>query len=427
MATRKQVLAPLGTVVAVVAVVAAVTVLTPGGGTHPPKVLQLGSGSPKEAMASGTAGGGYRLVGTLPTGTPTDAPLWSFDASPGARANRLASALKTTTSALRISHDPSQSWSFSPCAEDTSVTSSDGVTGCAVATPGTAVAPSAGSSPPNLRVDLVVKAAAPIFEALGLEAGQAVVETSPYGGTAVLDPTVSGLQTVGFQTSVSVDRTGTVQYASGWLGDPTKGDRYPLVPARQAFDALPTLIHPDLCRLPAPGEPAGCAAAPSQEITGAHLGLQMQPLKGGSQALLPAWLFDVKDSDYPVSQVAVDKKYLASDEPTTKASDQPVPLPVQVDPAPATVAVAIDGAARGTGPNEVVVRYINDGCPWQHVADDVKEEAGTVSVALWADPKPAGQVCSQIASSATVTVALEAPLGDRKVIDASTGKAVPLS
>jgi hypothetical protein len=462
MATRTQVLAPLGTVVAVVAVAAAVTLLSPGSGAHRPKVLRLATESaPKVASglaSGGGSGGGYRLVGTLPAGTPDDAAAWTF--TPSARTGRLASALHTTPAALRVSHDPSQSWTYSPCAEDTSVSSSDGATGCAVAPPGVVVPPPAVTSgsgtssssgsgapvapdapasspvpldtkplplPPHpVAKDVIVTAAAPVFTALGLDVSEAVVETGPYGGTATLDPTVGGLQTVGHQTTVNVDRTGTIQYASGWLGDPTKGDSYPLITAQQAFDALPALLHPDLCRLPAPDNEGGCAAAPTPQITGAHLGLLMQPLQDHSQALVPAWLFEVTGSTYPVAQVAVAPTYLASDEPAPIASDQPVPAP-PVDPVGTKVTVAIDRATRVKAPNAVVVQYTDNGCPWQHVADEVKEDAGTVYVVLQADPKPAGQACTEIATTASVTVELQAPLGDRKVVDASTAKAVPVS
>jgi hypothetical protein len=320
MTPRRQVLAPLGTVLAVLGVVAAVALLRPEHGGHTPAPLPLG------APAAG-APGTYDLVGTFPTGTPADAAVWTFTASD--RADRLAAALHTTRAALHVS-GPAQSWSFP----------SESATSVSPASPG-----------PPLAKDLVVRAAAPVLAALGLDVGDAVVTTSPYGGSATLGPSVTGLRTVGLQTTVAVDRTGVLQYASGWLGRPSRGDSYPLVSAREAFDALPALVHPDLCRLRAAGEGGGCANAPTPQVTGAHLGLLMQVLADHRQALVPAWLFDVRGSSTPVAQVAVAPRYLAAGTP--QASD--LPLPSEVAPAPPSAVVRIDAAHRGTTPDERTV------------------------------------------------------------------------
>jgi hypothetical protein len=434
MTTRKQVLAPLGTVLAVVGVVALVALLSPGGAKDSPQVLDLASGAGRAeaptASGASTASGGYTLIGVLPAGTPDDAPAWSFDR--GASASRLAAALHTTTEALQISRDPSQRWSSSPCGEDTAVSSAGGAVGCAVA-PVQSPVPSDGkplpAPPPPVSREVVVKAAAPVFAALGLESSKAVVETGPYGGSATLNPTVGGLETVGFLTSVHVDRTGAIQFASGWLGVPRRGDSYPLISARRAFDALPALLHPDVCRLPAVGEPGGCAAPPSPQISGARLGLLMQPLQDSGQALVPAWLCEVKGSSDLISQVAVEPRYLA---PRRHASDQPLPAnPVDpgapVDPAPSKVTVGVDHARRGATPDQVVVQYGDNGCPWKNVQAEVKEDASTVFVALGADPKATGQACAELYRAVDVTVRLQGPLGDRTVVDASTAKAIPVS
>lgn len=462
MATRMQVLAPLGTVVAVVGVVAAVTLLNPGGRTHSPRVLQLASGSaaPKSAASDSRAGGAYKVTGRLPSGTPADAAAWTFDAAGSARVAELATALHTTKAAVQISDGSSRQWTYSACAGETSV-SSDGASTCAVASPGVAVGPGTGSGtssssgsgpavadapvrspmpidgigrgkplaspPPAVPKDVMVKAATPVFAALGLDVSQATVDTSPYGGSAVLNPLLSGLDTVGFTTSVSMDASGKVRYASGFLGDPTMGDSYPVISAQQAFDELPAFAHLDLCRLPAAGEPAGCGAPPALEITGAHLGLLMQPLAGNDEALVPAWLFEVQGSDYPISQVAVAKKYLATDPvPTPNASDQP--LPSAVAPANPSTPLSVDAASRGAKPNELVVQYgDSSSCPWQHVTHKVKEDSTTIYMLLQADPRKPGIACTADYLPRKVTVELQSPLADRKVVDATTAKAVPVA
>jgi hypothetical protein len=278
---------------------------------------------------------------------------------------------------LFVSGDAGQSWWFAPCAADTPVTSGEqvacaiaidavpapapvdkpgeapassapnaGSAGTTVDTPmmspnavrggssgssgsgratGTTVAPPptpiASPAPEPMSKDAVRAAAKPVFDALGLGLAEARVEGSPYGGSVTLTRTVGGLEAYGLQTSVQVDRDGKVQNANGWLGTPARGDTYPLVTAQDAYDRLPPMMTAMLCPVGPDGK--GCGVPQPTEITGAHLGLMLSALVDGGQALVPAWLFEVKGWTEPLPVVAVQPKYLP--EPSAAPTTRPEP------------------------------------------------------------------------------------------------------
>ncbi len=500
---RSKVLAPLATVVAV-AVVAVTASVVAGGddGTRSPKVLRLAEETATRDSAPTSAGGsgggaGYRLTGDLPQGKPDDAPAWSLPEGPAATAPvaRLAAALKAgtpkrdgtvwTAGNLRVNGEAGQSWYFYSCGpdapRDTPITpdtpvSSDGTVGCAVSdggtvssgsgssgsgssgsgstpatgapAPGTTAvppAPAPAPAPPTPSKDTVRAAAAPVFEAVGLDVADARVTVYPGGGSVSVDPRVDSLDTAAFTTRVEVSGNGDMRGASGWLAAPGKADTYPLISARAAFDALPSGVRILSCEVTPEG---GCKEPVAAEITGAHLGLTVAQLADGGQVLLPAWLFDLKGSEQPVAGVAVEPRFLASGtdpgagtdpgtKPGTEPGTDPVGPPAQIDPAtgapdpgsiepaPAQEPIAIQGARPSTSDNAVTVFYDNGGCGRAGVRADVKEDATTVYVLLQANVPPQGQLCTANYVEKPFDVALQDPLGDRKVIDASTGKPVP--
>jgi hypothetical protein len=462
----------------------------------------LSGGTRDAAMAAGsspTSGSGYTLTGTLPAGQPDDAPAYTLPKGPADAdvVAALARALHAGTpvrdgdgwraGGLFVSGDAGQSWWWAPCAADTVVRSgeqvacaspgiavpapspvdgggsapnagtADGSVGSGAATPesspgavsgsggtgtGTAIAPppapdaSPVPEPSPMSEDAVRAAVQPLFDALGLDLSKARVEGWPYGGSATLTRTVGGLEAYGLQTSVQVDRDGTVQSAGGFLGVPDKGDSYPLVTAQAAYDDLPPMVTTMLCPVSPDGK--GCGSPAPTEITGARLGLMMQPLASGEQALVPAWLFEVKGWTEPLAVVAVQAKYLATDEPTDPATVKPDPSGGIVPPAPppgtepdpgaTRSAFGFDKASRGTSTDEVVVTYgDSSSCPHENVTHVAKEDSTTVYVGLQADAQDPGTACTDDYRIMNVVVKLQAPLGDRKVVDVSTGKAVPLS
>ena len=138
----------------------------------------------------------------------------------------------------------------------------------------------------------------------------AVLDTSPYGGSATVDRP----GTLGLSTRVEVDRDGTFTSAWGWLGSPHPGDRYPVLSAKDAFAQLPALAHPDICQV-APGG-KGCVQPAPAVITGAALGLSLQPLADGGAVLVPSWLFALKGGGTAVA-IAVQPMYLPTPSPAS--------------------------------------------------------------------------------------------------------------
>lgn len=447
MAIQARVWAPVATFAAVLAVGGAAVLLGGSSGDGPAR-LPLASGTrDSAALAAGSGSGTYRVSGTLPTGTPPDAPAFRLASGPADAAvvARLAAALGDPApvrdgqgwraGGLVVSGTAGQSWYSSACAPDTAV-SPDTAVGCAVSAP-------AGQGAPATDVPqaVVLRAATPVLAALGLT--DPVVTTSPYGGSATVTGTLGGQPVAGLVTRVDVDARGSVTGASGHLGAPSRGDDYPLVSAQQALDALPAAVSTLECPVGPDGK--GCVAPAPPEVTGAHLGLSLQQLLDGSAVLVPSWLFDLRGSTEPLVAVAVDPSLLGSD---TGAPEPAVDLPASTDPAvggpsgsgsgsssdpgvpepaPATEPVALLGARASTADNAVTVLYEGGGCGRSGLHADVKEDAQSVYVQLLADVRPEGQVCTMESRPSPYEVALQDPLGSRTVVDATTSKPVRLS
>jgi hypothetical protein len=284
--------------------------------------------------------------------------------------------------------------------------------------------------------DDVRTAAEPVFAALGLDVADARIESWAYGGSATVRATVGGLEVAGMQTSVQVDRDGTVQGGGGFLATPDKGDSYPLVTAQDAYDELPPMMTAMLCPVGPDGK--GCGTPQPVEITGAHLGLMLSALVDGGQALVPAWLFEAKGWTEPIAVVAVQKQYLP--EPTPEPSTKPEPgastepggavppvPPASADPGTAREPVHVDKAYAGKGNALVAVYGDSSSCVHENVTGVAKESADTVWVLVEADAFPPNTACTEDYRAVEVTVTLQAPLGDRQVVDITTNKPVPRS
>lgn len=492
---RSRLLPLAGTVAAVTALGVTLALVQPGG-THSPRPLRLAAGTTaRDALAptaSGAApvGAGYTLTGTLPAGRPGDAPAYTLPKGPAdaSRVAALAAALKAGTpvrdgagwraGGLFVSGDAGQSWWFAPCAADTPVSPGErvacavegGVSGTpagttaasspgsagpgAVSTPGSLPrtgsggsttsspvpppAASPGPAPAPMSRDAVRAAAAPVFAALGLDLADAGVETWAYGGSVTSRTTVGGLEVSGMQTTVQVDRKGAVQGGGGFLATPDRGDRYPLVTAKEAYAELPPRATPMLCPVSPDGK--GCGTPQPVQITGAHLGLVLSPLLDGGLALVPAWLFEAKGLTEPLAVVAVQKRFLP--EPTAPPTAKPEPgastepggavppaVPGSSGSGTTRVTVPVERAYAGSGNALIAVYGDSSSCPHQDVTGVAKESGGTVWVLLEADaPVPNTlQACTDDHRATEVTVPLQAPLGDRAVVDITTNKPVPRS
>ncbi|MGW4028540.1 hypothetical protein ACWEFL_04330 [Streptomyces sp. NPDC004838] len=156
----------------------------------------------------------------------------------------------------------------------------------------------------------------------------------------------------------------------------------------------------------------------------------------GKSSLVPSWLFRIAPGGgarpYTMAQPAVEPRFLTRSaggatpaEPSSPSQPQPQPT-------------------RGTGPSRDpavpdsdrrVQSYTADGRTltvtfWGGVCSDytarANESDGRVRVTITeSEPRP-GRVCIALAKELTEKVTLEKPLGGREVVDAQTGKTVPV-
>lgn len=308
-------------------------------------------GAPAEGAGSG--GSRYLLRGTLPTG-PDHAAVRRFSTPADADARALAVSLadaagisgtprrvdgrwevSSGSRVVRVAIAPGTPWTYArddataclplPGAAPDSVVSCGAASGSA---PGTTPAPVPG--------DQALAAAGPLLRAVGLEPRAAHLVSPGATSLVMADPVVDGLATVGLGTSVVVDRDGVVT-AQGWAPRVVRGDTYPLVTARDAFEVLQRQPQPMIaCRAPAderPGErpsapPPGCGSP--LVVVGAELGLGLQ-WSGENPLLVPTWLFALDGSDLPVPVLAVQPEYVGTGQtPSGSATPElggPVPLP----------------------------------------------------------------------------------------------------
>jgi hypothetical protein len=367
--------APVAFVAVLAVVLGTAFWLARGDGGGAPTVLRLASASGERGSAiaadstepASSSGPAYKLVGTLPPGTPDDQPIYRLpaasadDAASVARALGLTGEPKQADEGWTVTDGDVQlvmrddgSWSYGPSCggPDGTVSDKDVMVGCAVASAGTAVAaapdePADGSAtadcPPDTKCEDVEPvpaplpapevspgpsesearaAAQPVFDALGLSDARVTVWPGDPTASVQASPTVDGLPTVGLVTYLQIDADGDVVWADGRLPVADRGADYPVISAADAFDQLldqPRAVM-DICMQRPDGEP-GCAEVPPAEVTGGTLGLLLD-YDGQRPVLVPAWLFDVKGEPEPVAQIAVDPSFLAP----PAVDDEPVPV-----------------------------------------------------------------------------------------------------
>ncbi|MFG3469104.1 hypothetical protein [Streptomyces sp. NPDC047982] len=279
-------------------------------------------------------------------------------------------------------------------------------------------------------------AATPVLKAVGLD--DAALDARQLMGSARVvnaDPVVDGLPTYGWSTGIQVGPDGDVVGGSGHLKDLEKGDGYPVISAGEALKQLNGSSSRTGrgsgvggCAEPVPLEgdlksPEGrCGARSGAEpptttvtIDKAVFGLSMRYV-AGEQALVPSWLFSVRPAaggaGTTVAQVAVDPAYLAKDAPEAPSA----------------------GEGGTSGSSRQIQSYSADGRTlsvtfWGGVcstyAASAAEDGKTVRVTVTESKQEGKKVCVTMAEELTRTVTLDAPLGDRAVIDAASGARVP--
>ena len=431
---------------------------------------------------------GYTLDGTLPDDPGSAVVLrYAADSVDAAQVTALATALglrgepvraehgwelDTAAGLLRVRDDGE--WSFSrvglPCpAYAVDVTSPDGGAGvsCASAEPAEPVGSDTGSVPSSEGLAPVrdqdatapedadaLAAAGPVLAAAGVDGDPRVISWpgSP-SAAVVVDPVVAGLPTVGVRTVVDVDDAGVLG-ALGRLGDPAEGPAYPILSAQKAFDrlaALPVPLPAIGCPESVEGQPDPCPTPTPVSVTGASLGLTLA-YDAGDPVLVPAWLFDVAGSDEPLAVVAVVDELITDpaggDDPTSGsgtsgsepgsggATDTPVAPPSDpgVTPDPGLSPEPVPGGEPLSAPVEKAVldgrtlTLVGWGGACADYAAIADESADAVKVQIVGKSTVGpDQACIEIALELRLEVTLDAPLGDRAVIDATTGARIPVT
>lgn len=274
------------------------------------------------------------------------------------------------------------------------------------------------------------KAAAPVLKAAGLDEAKMDASRTTDGRRVVnADPEIGGLPSYGWTTGVVVGARGGVVGAHGRLARPVKGDTYPVVDARKALELLNASpgtgdcvgsVPPEEGRERAQCAPAARPGGDTVVVDSAVFGLAARSVDG-RPALVPSWLFEVRPTDgrdtVTVTYPAVDPRFLAPRSPSGGASpSRPGGEPT---PAPSTRDVAVQGyTAEG---KELTVVFTGGVCADYGVTAD--ESGDRVTVRVTETPRQ-DQECILIGKQYEETVRLDAPLGDRTVVDTG-GDPVP--
>ncbi|MFD5147230.1 hypothetical protein [Streptomyces sp. NPDC058401] len=281
-------------------------------------------------------------------------------------------------------------------------------------------------------------AAAPVLAAVGQDS--AALDARILQGSVRLvtaDPVIGGLATQGWSTRIGVGADSRVVSGSGELKAPARAAEQPVI---GSVDALARLN--DKARgsgAPDPG-PSGCATSVpltpdspvgatdtlpcnpeprpmkptrTESVRGAVLGL-VPGTVDGARGLVPAWLFEVAGQGGGPGHTVAQPAALTEDTP-------PADLPRPVDP-PAK-GQSVPGFSYASADRTLTVNFWGGAC--STYALEVREQPESVMVKITDTPNKPGQNCIMLAKEMTVTATLQQPLGDRKVIDATNGKAVP--
>jgi hypothetical protein len=357
-------------------------------------VGQAGGGAEKALAADSRLAGRttYHYAGELPDLTD-HAAAYTFERDES-QLDEVAHALGTRTGLEAPKGSPS--WSFS---RDGGMSGGSAVSssGCASA-PGDDIA--CKVEEPKRPEGMPSKAEAEqegrdLLRKLGVDLDHATVRVddgfSSWNVTA--DAEVDGMPVVGMSTSVAIGPHGRVEYANGWLGDPSKGDDYPLITAKAALQQLQdqqvtTMMMP-VCEDAA----ASCPAPEPMtvEVTDVDLGLQLFWVGEDEPVyLVPSFIFTTDDGgQLPV--IAVEERYLTKPEgPKEKPVPSPEPHPngeqcVSVDAetfgleacGPSSPALDEPATFRITATGECAPRVVihwNDGTPDSTVTPDPAEK-----------------------------------------------------
>ncbi|MEV0409564.1 hypothetical protein AB0I68_01840 [Streptomyces sp. NPDC050448] len=274
-------------------------------------------------------------------------------------------------------------------------------------------------------------AAAPVLAAAG-QSGAALDARLTQDAVRVVnaDPVIGGLPTQGWSTKVSVGADSQVVAGSGELKAPVRAAEQPVVGAVEALARLNrssagsggTDPGPSGCATSVPltpDTPAGpsdtlpCNPEPrpmkpprTETVKGAVLGLAPGTVDG-TRGLVPAWLFEVAGSNGGPGRTVV----------------QPAGENGSTAPSAPKGGRTVPGFSYKEADRTLTVNFWGGMC--STYALEAREEAGSVMVKITDTPNEPGRACIMIAQDMTVSTTLQQPLGERKVVDVTTGKPLP--
>ncbi|WP_431782173.1 hypothetical protein [Streptomyces chumphonensis] len=301
-----------------------------------------------------------------------------------------------------------------------------------------------GSAPatpitPPVTEEEAEEVAAPVLEAAGVAGGATDAgETAGSLRTVGVDPAVRDLPTQGRRTTVTVGADGRVVRAAGYLGAAEPLGTYPVMDAAETLRVMsargvPTAVQ--CVTAPCPAQPVRPPGGEEElVVAGATFGLSAQPSRGRT-VLVPSWLFrlaegggDGRTLAFPALEPAdVTTGRAAPVDPAAPGSpDDATSTPAEpgrADPEPADpprAGLAVD--AYTASDRELTVRFTGGVCgTYSGVA---RETGGEVRVSVAQEPDDSGRPCIMLAQEMSVDVALDKPVGDRRVVDAE-GDPVP--
>jgi hypothetical protein len=277
-------------------------------------------------------------------------------------------------------------------------------------------------------------------------------------------PEIGGMPAKDWNSTFTVDEDGKVVRGHGNLGELRKGASYPVMSADETLKHLNgqgqgstgpgagagTVREPDSYAGGAepetaepgkaePGEakPGKVAPRKALKVTGAQFGLVTR-YSAGKPVLVPSWIYQVRlggDQSAEVAHPAVEPEYL---KPAPPAAAQPG-SGTGSDSGPGSGSGSGSGEAEEPGsPGSAVAQAVNsyaaDGRSvkltfWGGVCGGYEasaDESGkTVKVTVRPKEKDSKRVCVKMAKRQTIEIELDRALGDRKVVDAADGEALP--
>ncbi|MFD6338834.1 hypothetical protein [Streptomyces sp. NPDC060131] len=289
------------------------------------------------------------------------------------------------------------------------------------------------------------RAAAPVLKALGQDKA-ALDARQLMGAIRVVnaDPVVGGLPTYGWSTGIQVGADGQVTGGTGRLKAPEQSDAYPVISADEALKELnasgdttgrgriggcatPAPLEggtsPEGGKPSAPCTPGNAPEAEPMVVEKAVFGLAMLSVDGRG-ALVPSWLFEVVPGGdampYTVTQTAVAPEFLTK--PGTKPATKPAPERPEARPGEKSPGKQV--TSYSTEGRTLVLHFWGGVCGTYTASAD---ESGTaVKVRLTESSPEPGTACVAMAKAQTAQVTLDKPLGDRRVVESTTGDPLPL-